>query len=44
VDKKILENFSIQINKKMEEYLGKEIMENLTPNFTTTDYDSIIIS
>jgi len=44
VDKKILENFSIQINKQMEEYLGKEIMENLTPNFTTTDYDSIIIS
>ena len=28
----------------MEKYLGKEIMENLTPNFTTTDYDSIIIS
>jgi hypothetical protein len=44
VNKKILEDFSIQINKQMEEYLGKEIMENLTPNFTTTDYDSIIIS
>jgi len=44
VNKKILENFSIQINKQMEKYLGKEIMENLTPNFTTTDYDSIIIS
>jgi len=44
VNKKILEDFSIQINKQMEKYLGKEIMENLTPNFTTTDYDSIIIS
>ena len=44
VNKKILEDFSIQINKEMEKYLGKEIMENLTPNFTTTDYDSIIIS
>ena len=44
VNKKILEDFSIQINEQMEEYLGKEIMENLTPNFTTTDYDSIIIS
>ena len=37
VNKKILEDFSIQINNQMEEYLGKEIMENLTPNFTTTD-------
>jgi len=44
VNKKILEDFSIQINKQMKKYLGKEIMENLTPNFTTTDYDSIIIS
>ena len=28
----------------MEEYFGKEILENLTPNFTKTNYDSIIIS
>ena len=44
VDKKILENFSIQINEKAKEYLGEEILENLTPNFTTTNYDSLIIS
>ena len=27
----------------MKEYLGKEILQNLTPNFTTTDYNSTII-
>ena len=44
VDNKILENFSIQINEQMQKYLGKEILNNLTPNFTTTNYDSLIIS
>ena len=44
VDKKILEDFSVQINKKMEEYLGKEILQTLTPNFSTSDYNSKIIS
>ena len=44
IDKKILEDFSIQINEKAKEYLGEEILENLTPNFTTTNYDSLIIS
>ena len=44
INKEILKDFSIQINKQMEKYLGKEIMENLTPNFTTTNYDSIVIS
>ena len=28
----------------MIEYLGEEILENLTPNFTTTNYNSLIIS
>ena len=28
----------------MQQYLGKEILTNLTPNFTTTNYDSLIIS
>ena len=27
----------------MEEFLGKEVLETLTPNFTTTDYNSTII-
>ena len=44
VDKKILEDFSIQINEQMKKYLGAEILENLTPNFSTTDYNLTIIS
>ena len=43
VDKKVLENFSEQINEQMKNYLGDEILETLTPNFTTTDYDSTIV-
>ena len=43
VNKKILEDFSCQINEQMKEYLGEEIIQNLTPNFTTTDYNSTII-
>ena len=43
-DVKYLKDFCIQINKQMEEYLGKEILENLTSNFSTTDENSIIIS
>ena len=27
----------------MKEYLGEELLQNLTPNFTTTDYNSTII-
>ena len=44
VDKKILEDFSIQINEQMKNYIGEEILQNLTPNFSTTDYNSTIIS
>ena len=44
INKKILEDFSKQIYKKMVEYLGKELMDNLTPDFTTTDYNSTIVS
>jgi len=43
VDTKILEDFSGQINEQMKEYLGEEIIQNLTPNFSTTDYNSTII-
>ena len=28
----------------MQQYLGKEILNNLTANFSITDYDSLIIS
>ena len=44
VDRKVLENFSEQINKQMEEYLGEKLLNILTPNFTTTDYDSTIVA
>ena len=43
MNKKILENFSVQINEKAKEYLGEEILQNLTPDFTTTNYDSLLI-
>ena len=43
VNRKFLEEFNIQINEKMKDYLGEELLEILTPNFTTTDYDSTII-
>jgi len=43
VDKKVLEDFSEQINVQMKEYIGNEVLETLTPNFTTTDYDSTIV-
>ena len=33
VNKKVLENFSEQINEQMIKYLGKELLGILTPNF-----------
>ena len=44
INKEILENFSEEINAQMEQYLGKELIETLTSDFTTTNYDSYIIS
>ena len=43
INKEILENFSEQINKQMKQYLGEELVDNLTPNFSTSTYDSKII-
>ena len=43
VSKKDLESFSEQINEQMKKYLGEEIVNILTPDYTTTDYDSTII-
>ena len=43
VNRKILEDFSEQINKQMIEYLGEELIDTLTPNFSTTNYDSTIV-
>ena len=43
VNRKVLEDFSEQINKQMIEYLGEKILDTLTPNFSTTTYDSTIV-
>ena len=43
VDKKIFVNFSEQINEQMKKYLGKKLLDVLTPNFSTSDYDSKIV-
>jgi hypothetical protein len=43
VNKKVLENFSEQINTKMKEFLGEELLNILTPNYSTTDYESLIV-
>ena len=43
INKNILEDFAEQINKQMKNYLGKDILEVLTPNFTTTNHDSKIV-
>ena len=44
VDKKTLEDFSCKIVNKIEEYIGKDLIDILSPNFTTTTPDSQIIS
>ena len=44
ISKEILENFSVEINAQMENYLGKDLMQTLTSDFSTTNYDSLIIS
>ena len=43
VGKKDLESFAKQINEQIKENIGDDIVDTLTPNFTTTDYDSTII-
>ena len=43
VDKKLLEDFSEQINEQMKQFLGEKLLDILTPNYSTTDYDSSIV-
>ena len=38
------EDFPIKINEEMKKYLGNEIVDDLTSNFTTTDYNSYLVS
>ncbi len=44
VNKEILENFTEQINEQIKNFIGKDLLDILTPSFTTTDYNSTIIS
>ena len=44
VDKKALENFNEQINSQMVEYLGEDLINILTSDFSTSTYDLKIIS
>ena len=39
----MLEEFSTQINEQMKEYLGKELLDILTPDFSTTTKDTKIV-
>ena len=43
VNKEYLEDFSDKINEKMKKFLGEHLMNILTPDFTTTDYNSLIV-
>ena len=43
VNKKMLEDFSEQINEQMKKFLGEELVNLLTPNFSTTTNDTKIV-
>ena len=43
IDSKVLEDFSVQINEQMKKYLGENLLNILTPDFTTTNKDSLIV-
>ena len=43
INKDIASDFSEQINLQMKEYLGKEVLDSLSPDFSTTDSNSTII-
>jgi len=43
VNRKVLEDFSEQINEQMKKYLGEKLVDILTPNFSTSTYDSKIV-
>ena len=43
VGKKDLESFAKQINEQIKQNIEDDVVDTLTPNFTTTDYDSTII-
>ena len=40
IEKENLEILVKEINQEMKKYMGNEIIENLTPDFTTTDINT----
>jgi len=43
VEKENLEIFVKEINQEMKKFMGNEIIENLTPDFTTTDINTKLV-
>ena len=43
IDKNDLETFVENINQEMEKYVGDDIINNLTPDFTTTDINTKLV-
>ena len=43
IEKQHLEIFIKEVNEKMKEFLGNELLQNLTPDFTTTDNNSKLV-
>jgi len=43
IEKENIENFVEQINQELKKYLGNEVLENLTPDFTTTDINTKLV-
>ena len=43
INESIIVDFTGQINSQLNNYLGEELIDTLTPNFTTTDKDYLTI-
>ena len=43
IEKENLEFFVEKINQELKKYIGNEILENLTPDFTTTDINTKLV-
>ena len=43
IEKENLEMFVEKINEELKKYIGKEVIDNLTPDFTTTDLNTKLV-
>lgn len=43
INRNVVKDITVKINKEMEKYIDKKLLNTLTPNFTTTNYDSLLI-